>query len=273
VTRGTRLTVENYAGEVIIRAWNQDSLRVQARHSDRTQVTIRTSDAGMLVKAAARRGPSESVDYEISVPAWMPIRIDGHYNFSTIEGTQGEISVASVRGDIVIKGGTGAITGKSIEGQVTVENARGKVTVSSANESIKITATSGEISAETTNGDITLTRIDSASVDVATVNGDVVYDGNVAERGHYRLTTHNGDITMIVPENASATFSARTYNGDFSASTLPLKGPPRSEVRSGKRALYTLGSGSAEVELESFGGAIRLRRAGAATTDRRNRER
>jgi hypothetical protein len=59
----------------------------------------------------------------------------------------------------------------------------------------------------------------------------------------------------------------RTYNGEFGTS-LPLKGPEKSELRRGKRVTYTLGTGSAEVEMESFGGAIRLRRAGAARTGR-----
>ena len=89
----------------------------------------------------------------------------------------------------------------------------------------------------------------------------------MADNGRYSFTTHNGDVVVAVPENANATFSIRTYNGDFSTS-LPLKGPDRSEVRRGKRITYTLGNGSAEVEMESFGGAIRVRRAGAARTGR-----
>ena len=64
---------------------------------------------------------------------------------------------------------------------------------------------------------------------------------------------------MILPENTNATFTVRTYNGDFS-SNLPTKRV--GEVRRGRRATYTLGSGGAEVELESFGGTIRLRRPG-----------
>jgi DUF4097 and DUF4098 domain-containing protein YvlB len=104
-------------------------------------------------------------------------------------------------------------------------------------------------------------------VAVATVNGDVVYDGTLADSGRYSFTTHNGDITMTVPEAVNATFSVRTYKGEF-ASALSLTGPDRSELRPGKRVSYTLGNGSAEVALESFGGSIRLRRAGAAPTGR-----
>jgi hypothetical protein len=45
---------------------------------------------------------------------------------------------------------------------------------------------------------------------------------------------------------------------------VPVKGPDPSEVRRGKRVSYTLGNGSAEVELESFDGEIKLRRAAAS---------
>jgi len=90
-----------------------------------------------------------------------------------------------------------------------------------------------------------------------------VYEGTLADTGRYSFSTHNGDITMTVPETANATFNVRTYNGEF-GTALTLKGPARSELRRGKRAAYTLGNGNAEVEMESFGGAIRLRRAGAA---------
>jgi hypothetical protein len=67
---------------------------------------------------------------------------------------------------------------------------------------------------------------------------------------------------MVVPENSNVTFSVRTYNGDFHTN-LPLK--TLGEIRRGRRVTYTLGSGSAEVELESFGGTIRVRRPGTTT--------
>ena len=83
--------------------------------------------------------------------------------------------------------------------------------------------------------------------------------------GLYRLSTHNGDITMILPENTNATFAVRTYNGDFSSNLgTKLVG----ELRRGRRATYTLGTGSADVELESFGGTVRLRRPGTVPAPR-----
>jgi DUF4097 and DUF4098 domain-containing protein YvlB len=267
VSRGTRLTVDNHAGEVVVRTWDKDSLRVQARHSSRTRVNIRTSLASVRITASSPNGRSGSVDYEITAPGWMPMKIEGQFNLVTIEGAQNEIDVETVRGDIVVKGGSGSISVRTIEGEIVVEGSRGKIDLSSVTQGIKVIGTTGQITADTTNGSISLTRTNSNSVAVATVNGDVVYDGTLADTGRYSFTTHNGDITMTVPEAVNATFSVRTYNGKF-GSSLSLTGPDRSELRPGKRVSYTLGNGSAEVALESFGGSIRLRRAGAAPTGR-----
>jgi DUF4097 and DUF4098 domain-containing protein YvlB len=264
VTRGMRLGVNNFAGEVVVHSWDKDLLRVQARHSMHTRVGIKTAPGGISIDAS---GPAGSVDYDITAPSWMPIKIEGTYNFVTVDGVQSEVSAETVRGDIVVKGGTGFVTAKSVEGEVIVEGARGRVTANSVNEGIKITGASGEISAETINGSITLSRVESTSVDVSTVNGDISYEGTASDSGKYRFTTHNGDISVTLPETANVTFSVRIYNGDFSSS-LPVKGPGAGEARKGKRLIYTLGTGAAEMELESFGGEIRLRRAGAARTSR-----
>ncbi len=265
VARGSRLAIDNFAGEVVVRTWDKDLLRVQARHTARTRVVIKTTDNVVRVGAISRH--EGSIDYEITAPAWMPMKIEGQFNHVTVEGAQNEVAVETVKGDIVLKGGSGTITGKTIEGEVVVEGAKGKVNVSSVNEGIKISGTSGDITAETTNGSIALSAIQAGNVEVATVNGNIVYDGPVAAQARYYFTTHNGDIVMTVPEHTNATFTVRTYNGDFSTS-LPVKGPDPSQVGRGKRVTYTLGSGGAEVELESFGGAIRLRRTGAARTGR-----
>jgi DUF4097 and DUF4098 domain-containing protein YvlB len=210
VQKGARLTVNNFAGEVVIHTWNRE----------------------------------------------------GTYNFATIEGAQAEVSAESVRGDIVVKGGAGFVTAKSIQGEIVVEGSRGRIAAQSVNEAIRISDSNGDITAESTNGAITMTRCSAQSVDASTVNGDITYDGSFAVSGHYQFNTHNGDISLSVPETASATFTVRTYNGEF-RSDLPLNGASREEMRRGRRVQLTLGSGAADVNIESFGGSIRIRKAGA----------
>jgi len=192
----------------------------------------------------------------------MPVRVEGTYAFVTVDGAQNEVFANTVRGDVTIKGGSGVVTAKSIEGEVHVERARGKVNVSSVNEKIVIADTSGDITADSINGDVTMTGIDAKSVDVSTVNGDVVYEGKLLDGGHYSFGTHNGDLALGIPDNVNATFSLRTYRGSFSTD-LPLQGVTPKDLERGRRVTTTIGNGSADVTLETFGGSIRLRRGSA----------
>ena len=259
VQRGMRLTVDNFAGEVVIHTWDKDAVRVQARHHGRTRVNVRRTGGGLSISASGEMGPS-AVDYDITTPVWMPVKITGTYDFVTVDGAQNEISAETVRGDIVIKGGSAFVTAKTVEGEVTVEGARGRINVSSVNQGIKITDSSGDVTADSVNGEIVMTKMDAKSVAASTVNGDITYDGALADGGRYEIATHNGNILMAVPESSNATFTVRTYNGDLNSS-LPVKGGNPREAHQGKRVTLTLGNGSADVELESFGGTIRLRRS------------
>ena len=260
VTRGTRLSVNNFAGEVVIKGWEKDAVRVQGRHPSRARVAIRTSTPGVVAVSASSQGAPGSVDYEINVPAWMPVKVEGTYIYIAVEGTQAEVTAETVRGDISIKGGSGFVTAKSIEGEVMLENVRGRVNASSVNEGVSVNGATGDVAAESTNGNITLLNIESSSVDVGTINGNIRYDGSAANNGRYSFASHNGNITVGVPETASATFNVRTYNGSVSTGGLPVQGA--GDARRGRRAIYTLGSGSAEFELESFGGTVALRKRG-----------
>lgn len=274
VAKGTKLSVNNFAGDVIIKTWDRDAVRVEVNHSDRETVDMKQADQTLSVRSRSTRGgPPRSLDYAISVPGWMGIAVNGTYADVTAEGVGGDVSVETTHGDITVRGGSGFISLKSVQGEIVLEKAKGRIEVRAVNEGIRLADISGDLSAESTNGSIVLDRIDSANVDLYTVNGNISYDGAIKDRGLYRLTTHNGLIAMPVADRANVTLAARTYNGSI-RSTFPLPGDNTSERRS-KRLNLTLGNGSAHVELESFGGTIALRRPGEPRpeTERRRRER
>ena len=266
VERGARLSINNFAGEVVVHTWNKDAVHVVARHQLRTTVRLRPSPTVFAISASGERGPAGSVDYDITAPSWMPVRVEGTYNFVTIDGAQSEVFANTVRGDVTIKGGTGTITAKSVEGEVHVQGARGRVVASSVNEKVTIADARGEIVVDSVNGAITMTGIDSSSVDASTVNGTIVYEGKLADGGHYSFGTHNGDLLLGLPDVVNATFTIRTYQGSF-RSDFPLPGVGRDAFDRGRRVTTSLGNGSADVTLESFGGSIRLRK-GSATPSR-----
>ncbi len=74
------------------------------------------------------------------------------------------------------------------------------------------------------------------------------------------MTTHNGDIRVSLGAKANATVFVRTFGGDFS-SDFPVTLPEGMSNRDGnKRFNFTLGGGSARVELQSFQGDIHVSR-------------
>lgn len=279
VQKNMRLSVDNFAGSITVRTWEKDAVRVEAEHSMRDRVNIRPTEAVLRVGTSSERGPSRTVDFTLTVPRWLPIALHGTYVDIDLEGMQGEVTAETVGGDVRLKGGAGTVTLKSVEGIIEVDGSKGRMTLNTVNEGVFVRDAAGEIIAETVNGDLTLERIDSSSVDVATVNGDVLYDGSVRDGGSYRFATHNGDVELRVPDQINATVFVRTYRGDFD-SHFDVKVPEttaadntddrRRRERRNRRFNFTLGSGAARVDLESFGGDISLlKKSQVSATPRR----
>ena len=257
VRQGQRLGVTDFGGVVAVKTWRQNSVRVRASHSSRAQIMISTEGTVVSVTASGRYGPA-LVDYEILVPVWLPLSISGSPGAEvTIEGTQAAVSVETVEGSVRVVGGNGDISLRTVEGEITLEGARGHIELNSVDGSIEARNISGDITIETVDGSIIMLGIESGNVDASTVDGSIEYDGTIQDAGRYRLTTHDGSVSVSVQERANVTVSVATFSGSFdSCFPLTLKNKTK------HRFTFTLGSGSARLELESFDGSINLCRPG-----------
>jgi DUF4097 and DUF4098 domain-containing protein YvlB len=256
--QGQRLVVDGYAGEIDVKTWARNAVRVEAEPTSRTSVEVVSGGGAVTVRSQSRRGPPSSVDMTITVPTWMGLDISGVYTDVTVTGVRAPISVETVQGEVDVTGGEGLVSLRSVQGHVHLKGAKGRIDVHSVNEDVRVSDASGEIVAETVNGEIVLERVDATSLDAGTVNGDVGYDGPIRSGGRYSLSSHNGDVTLAVAEGSSAAVSVSTFNGEFeSAFPVTLR-----ETRKGKRFSFVLGSGSAQVSLESFQGTVSLVRPG-----------
>jgi DUF4097 and DUF4098 domain-containing protein YvlB len=271
VAKGTRLVVSNNAGEVTVRSWDREQVRVQATHGPRITVDVATADNTLRVRSRAERGPANLVDYQITVPRWMAVNLSGTYLESTIEGTTAEVTVESVHGNIRVVGGSGNVNLRSVEGTITVDKAAGKLQATTINEGIRLTNISGDVTADTTNGDIVIENAQTTSLDVSTVNGDITFNGTMRDGGAYRLTTHGGDLRVGLGGSPNATVFVRTFQGDFTAD-FPIQLPDGQSAREGsKRFNFTLGTGSARIELQSFNGDILVARKTIVTAEEARR--
>ena len=252
----TRLEMHLLGGDIVVHTWNRPAVRIEADLPERDRLNVDYSGAVLQVGASSRRGGPHSVDFTLTVPAAMDLTLSGTYSDITVDGTTGRVSLETVQGDVSLRGGGGLVTVPSVSGDVNVSGVRGQLEAHSTNGTVDAEDVTGSVNAETVNGDIKLRDIRSDDVTATTVNGDIEYRGTIRDNGQYRLSNHNGDVTVAVPAGANASVTVSTFNGDFDSDfPVTLAGG-----RQGKRFTFTIGTGSATLDLESFQGSIRLER-------------
>lgn len=251
-----RLELRNHEGDIVVKTWNRNAVRVEASHSSDDRVKIYRSGSVVKVRSESRHGHPDMVNYELTVPRSMALDLWGNETEVWVEGAQNGLRVETIDGDVTARDCAGEITLRSVEGAVRLERARGRVEISTTDGEIEIVDVEGEIFVESIDGDIRLESINSRMLEARTVDGDVFFDGLVRNDGRYRLSTHDGDVIVRVPDGTNATVSIATFEGEFEA-TFPVR---ITTAETGQKFSFILGSGSARIELETFDGDIRLER-------------
>ena len=213
------------------------------------------------IEGEADRGPATVIDYELTVPRTLDLTIEGMYTDVEIHGTDGSVEVETLEGNILIQGGRGSVRAESVSGEIRVEGARGRVDVSSVSRGIRITDSSGELLAETVSGSILMENVSASRVEAGTVSGRVIYEGTIQDDGRYAFGAHSGRIVLRLPEGVNATVSAASLSGSIQAD---YPGAP-TEFERHRRSTFTLGTGAAVIEAETFTGSIVLERRGSGS--------
>lgn len=271
-----RLSVSNFSGEIVVRTWSRNEVRIRAEHSRRDAIVVDRSSGGILVRAQSwqrwahdfdvdvteddirveyvtPRNPS-IVDYEITVPVSMPLELGGPFTDVTVHGTQGQVMIKVGEGDVEVVGGRGRVTVRAMEGDVTLKDARGEIQVISVDGDVYLENCSGNIKVETTDGDIRLGNVRSSNVEAVSVDGDIWFAGALAPQGLYTFNTHDGGVTVLIPRTSSVRVTVATYDGEF-LSDFEITLPQRLR---GRHFGFTLGDGSAQMEIDAFDGDIEL---------------
>jgi len=256
---GARVQVEVLNGNVTVRTWNRSAVRVQATHDRMTRIDVRSNGSMIRVEPERRGGPA-SADLLLTLPAGAGFSAEGVSMDADVQGLEGDIDLETVTGTLRVSGGKGRVRLESVEGNIILSEASGAIDVSTVNRGIHLSGVSGTVHAETVNGPIIMERMQTGSINAETVNGTIVYDGELRAGGEYSLATHNGTVWLIVPERAGARIEITTYTGSVDPS-FPVTVRKAAEAGSQSFSFVT-GNGGASVNIESFGGDVRLRRPG-----------
>jgi DUF4097 and DUF4098 domain-containing protein YvlB len=253
------LELENYAGSIEVGTWGKNAIRIEASHGRRAVLKIDRDGSAIQIEIESIHGAPTSADFKLTVPTAMGLKLSGVYCDIQVTGTRGSVELETVQGDVEVTGGEGHISAQSVQGKVRATDPNGQIELSSVNEGVDVVNPRGELTVESVNGTVSVKRSRVTSLEASTVNGTILFDGDFAKGGRYEMSTHNGGIYVAVPTGADVTIEASTYSGSFE-STFPVTREREEPKR--KRYVVHLGSGGADLSLESFQGSILLHRPG-----------
>lgn len=218
------VSVENVNGSITIKAWDQRSVKIEARKEGKTKRAV--ADTKIEVDAGSDR---------VSVQTKLPKYSRGWFRGSSNEGAKVSYTV------------------------YVPASARLK-TIRSVNGSIKIEGVHGGVEARTVNGGITATDVDGR-LNLSTVNGSI--ECAAAARfaaAPMEFSTVNGGIELSLPASVDLSLKAGTVNGSIK-SELDLS---NAEYRGRRSLRADLGQGGEALELETVNGSIRILKLASA---------
>ena len=268
----TRLELELWAGEVVVQTWDRDAVQISAEHSDR--VHVETSHSGSVKAAILEKMPDIGmdlrrgfrplpVDFQLTVPRGMDLVIGGMSISVTVEGSVGDVEIGSVNGDIEVRGSAGNVTAESVNGQVLIDGAQGRIEVTGVAQQVTIMNATGDIVAETMAGPLRLENVSASFIEAGTVAGTLYFDGEILDGGRYSFGTHAGVVELVLPTGINAEIEALSLVGDID---VDYPGAPEVVEEEGgwpgldeKEFIFTVGNGSARIDIETFSGSIVIR--------------
>ena len=177
------------------------------------------------------------------------IRTTGTTGVLNLDTGSGDVTVDGADGDVNIDTGSGEVIVRSVRGPgLNVDTGSGGVSVDGV--------VASEINVDTGSGDVRITDASTEEVSIDTGSGDVEVV-TVGRAASFNIDTGSGDVTISLPDSYAGRVRLETGSGHL-VTDLPitLTSKDEDEIRG------TIGSGgSAEIQVETGSGSIRLARS------------
>ena len=261
--KGSWVDVGIISGDIVVTGWTRPEAKVYAT-TERGWLDVQLSSHRLTLQTRSDHGHSGNTRVEIMVPIGTRVQVSSVSGSIRVTGTDGEVEAGSVSGSVEVLGATDRITVHTVSGKLHAAKLRGRARLSTTSTSIEAEDIVGDISAGSVSGRITLTGVKSSHVSAETVSGSVTYDGTIDPAGSYELSTHSGNVRMIIPDNSAASLELETFSGRIS-SAFPITLQPgeiSSMSRHGKKMEFTIGKGGARVTGSTFSGNITIDKSG-----------
>lgn len=249
-------------GSVRITGWERDSLHVTGT---RTAGVGRLGFSGDVNAAKVGYWPEKGssvvgeAHLEIRVPATATVWVKATGARVEIAGVSGGLDVYTVKGDVRVSGSPSELSAESMGGGLDLTAAAATVKAKSGSGPITFRGESDNVTLVTVSGRITVSGPQLKRGYFESVKGDIVFEGELAKGSSITFKNHHGDVELRLPAAVGAEFSVTTWEGAMD-SEFAVDSATVDERKGGKLRTFTVGKALATVEIDNFGGEVRLRK-------------
>lgn len=278
------VTIDVMSGKVSIKTWEKSQVQIMGELSnDADGYTFEVDEDGEVyfkVNMPNNRWGNWSNDdgsqLEILVPKTNSLRFEGVNVDINASGIQGGTRINTVNGDVKATDLISRIKLETVNGSIKSTNLNGKVKLNTVNGEIQDKNSQGELEIETVNGDIETEtsateigisnvngemKVNAKSVDeieVSTVNGDIDVTLNLTKNGRFSYSSVGGDADIHFIGDVSANFNIETHAGGDITNRLTKERAKEAKYGPGESLRFRIGTGSAEVQIDTVSGDVTL---------------
>jgi DUF4097 and DUF4098 domain-containing protein YvlB len=254
--------VSNISGSVTVHGWTRDSVEVTGTLGRNVEELILERDGDKVVikvKVPKRGGRGIESDLRISVPQNSSLDVGAVSADIDVTDITGEQSLHTVSGDVTTEYTGGDMTAESVSGDVEISgnNADGEVSASTVSGDVTLFRVSGKVEAESVSGDVVVDEGSFDRAELGTVNGEIIFQGELRDDGKLSVETINGSVEIDFVGDVSARFSIDTFNGGINNCFGP-KAERTSKYAPGWELEFSEGDGSGRVDVSTMNGRVSI---------------
>ena len=211
----------------------------------------------------SRRNVNVSVAYRITAPEGTRISAKSLSGSIRVTGIKGELSLGSTSGNVEVVEGARLASASSTSGNVEIRGLRSEMPVELRSISGNVIVRQSRVSRlelNTVSGNLIIAGVQAERVEAQSLSGDVEFTSPLDKNGRYELSSHSGNIRIVLSEGTGFELDANSFSGTV-RSAVELRerttgsggsgrgGPPRR-----LRGIY--GDGSALLDITTFSGNV-----------------
>jgi len=254
--------VSNISGSVTISGWSRNQVEVTGTLGRNVKELVFERDKDKItikVKVPRHSGRGIDSDLHINVPENSSLDVGAVSADIEVADVLGEQSLHTVSGDVVTESAGADVVAESVSGDVEVsgDKSDSETEASTVSGDVALFRVAGKVNAESVTGDVVVDEGSFNRVELATVNGELVFQSELRKGGKFSAETVNGEVDVEFVGGVSAKIDVDTINGRIRNCFGPE--PQRvSKYGPGWELGFIEGSGDGRVDISTVNGGVNL---------------